>query len=194
MRVAPYLFLIASALPLALPLGCGGGTPEPKNADEATASGSKSDEAKPDEAKPDDSAAAAASAAPAPAETSAPAAAPASSAAASGGDLTPPKDDPWSAGHQMAPADVNKTMKAQTGKVQGCFKKAKKKDPSVTGEVKIKFIISNDGKVKDWKDDMSSMSSQDVTNCVGEIVKKLKFPKQKSPGDAVGSYSINFTP
>jgi hypothetical protein len=192
MRVAPYLFLLASALPLALPLACGGGTPEPKNEDTA-ASGSKSDEAKPDEAKPDDSAAAAASAAPAPADTSA-AAAPAASAAPSGGDLTPPKDDPWSAGHQMSPADVNKTMKAQTAKVQGCFKKAKKKDPSVTGEVKIKFIITNDGKVKDWKDDMSSMSNQDVTNCVGEIVKKLKFPKQKSPGDAVGSYTINFTP
>ena len=38
-------------------------------------------------------------------------------------------------------------------------------------------------------DDGSSMSDADVTKCVGDLLEKLKFPKQKSPGDAWGIYS-----
>jgi hypothetical protein len=193
MRVAACLLLLASGIPLSL--ACGGGTPAPKNEDEV-ASGSKSDEAKSESAKPDDGTAAAAASdtpAAAPAETAA--AAPPSKANDSSGDIkVPDKNDPWMASHQVPEGDVKKTMKAQMGKVNACYKTAKKKDPSVTGEVKIKFVITNDGVVRDWKDDSSTMSDEDVTKCVGEIVKKLKFPKQKSPGDAWGGYHINFTP
>jgi hypothetical protein len=194
MRAIAYAFLLMSALPLA----CGGGTPEPKNEDEAVSS-TKSEEAKPDEAaKTDESSAApagSAAAAAAPADSSAQAAAPSAKSDAPSGDVkTPDKDDPWMASHQMPPKDVDKTVKPQLAKVKACFKTAKKKDPSVTGEVKIRFVITNDGKVRDWKDDASSMTSEEVTSCVGEVVKKLKFPKQKSPGDAIGSYQINFTP
>jgi hypothetical protein len=38
------------------------------------------------------------------------------------------------------------------------------------------------------------MNDEEVTKCVGELVKTLTFPKQKSPGDAWGTYSINFSP
>jgi hypothetical protein len=37
------------------------------------------------------------------------------------------------------------------------------------------------------------MTDEVVTQCVGDLLKSLKFPKQKSPGDAYGVYSINFT-
>jgi hypothetical protein len=94
------------------------------------------------------------------------------------------------AAHEMPEHDVTKTIKPHQAKLKACFKAAKKKDPSVSGEVKIKFISSNDGKVRDWKDDSSSVTDPTVTACVGEVIKKLKFPKQKSPGDAWGSYSI----
>ncbi len=197
MRIAACLLVLTCSLPLALPLACGGGTPPPKGEDEAVSS---SDSAKSSDTKPDDSSAAgadsAAAASAAPNDTSAPAgggAAPASSGGDSSGDIKAPKsDDVWMAGHQIPAGDVTKTVKRQQKAVQACYSKAKKKDPSITGEVKLKFVISNDGKVKDWKDDSSTMSNEDVTKCVGEVIKKLKFPKQKSPGDAWGTYNINF--
>jgi hypothetical protein len=37
------------------------------------------------------------------------------------------------------------------------------------------------------------MTDADVTKCVGDLLQSLKFPKQKSPGDAWGTYSANFS-
>jgi hypothetical protein len=98
------------------------------------------------------------------------------------------------ASHQMTPKDVFKTMKPAQAKAQACFRAGVKRDGSTNGEVKLKFVITNDGEVRVWKDDGSSMTDEEVTKCVGDLLKSLKFPKQKSPGDAYGTYSINFTP
>jgi hypothetical protein len=85
-------------------------------------------------------------------------------------------------------------IRANNAKVQACWKAALKNDPSSAGEVKLKFVITNDGAVRVWKDDGSSMSDEGVTKCVGNLLQRLKFPKQKSPGDAWGTYSIHFSP
>jgi hypothetical protein len=187
LRLAASLLVIGGCL---APLACGGGTPHPKDEGDNASSSSSSDDSSP------------ASSAAAPSGTSTPAPA-ASSAAASGGPApaaTPDSsgdikaasgDDPWLAAHQMPPADVMRTMKGNA-KVQACWKAGLKRDPSTTGEVKIRLVIANDGKVRAWRDDGSSMSDEEVTQCVGGVVEKLKFPKQKSPGDAWGVYSIHF--
>jgi hypothetical protein len=191
--LAVILFVAATSAPLlGSGLGCGGGTPKPKDEDD-TASSAKP---KGDDSSPSSSATAD-SPAPAPAADSSPPAtpAPASSAAAASGDIpVGGSDDPWMAGHQMTPKDVFKTMRPAQGKVQACFKAGLKRDGSTSGEVKVRFVITNDGVVRVWRDDGSSMTDGDVTQCVGDVVHKLKFPKQKSPGDAWGVYSINFTP
>ena len=92
----------------------------------------------------------------------------------------------------MAAKDVSKTMRGAQGKVQACFKAGLKRDPSTSGEVKLRFVVTNDGAVRAWKDDRSTMTDGDVTQCVGQILNSQKFPKQKSPGDAWGSYSIHY--
>jgi hypothetical protein len=168
-----------------LPLACGGKTP-PANDETAAKSG---DDSSASSSAPAGSAAPAASAAPE--RAPAPAASSASSSSASD-DIKAPADDPWLAAHQMPPKDVVKTMRAAQGKVQACFKEGIKRDPSTSGEVKIKFVITNDGTVRAWKDDASSMSDGEVTQCVGGVLNGLKFPKQMSPGDAWGTYSIHF--
>lgn len=173
MRSAALLGLL---LALSIPLACGGKTPPAKDADD-TAAASSGGETTSASAAPADSSPAAAAPAPAPA------------ASASGsGDIKPSADDPWMASHEMPPKDVMRTMRTANAKVQACFKAGLKRDPSTSGEVKLKFVITNDGAVKVWKDDASSMTDGDVTQCVGDTLKGLKFPKQKSPGDAWGTY------
>jgi hypothetical protein len=180
-------------------VACGGKTPPP--ADESTAEGDTK------ASKGDDSSGTSGGAAPAassdtsdgaPSASAAPAAsaspAPASSSAGLDTSVATKGDDPWLASHQMPPKDVIKTMKAANAKVQTCWKEGRKRDPSASGEVKIRFVVTNDGAVRAWKDDGSSMTDGEVTQCVGDVLNKLKFPKQKSPGDAWGVYSINFTP
>jgi hypothetical protein len=179
---------------------CGGGTPAPKDADEANSASSGSDAKKgkdsdksadkaPDKSG-DDTAAAPTPAATKDSSDSAPAAS--SGSTDLGKAAASSANDVWSVGHQMPPGDVIKTMKASQGKVHACFKAGHKRDPSSSGEVKIKFVVANEGAVKVWKDDGSTMTDADVTKCVGDLVQTLKFPKQKSPGDAWGTYSANF--
>ncbi len=160
---------------------CGGGTPEPKEPEQAPPAAAASDEKHEDDSTP-----AAASAAPA-------SPAPAATASSAPTELKASADDVWMAGHQMPPADVLKTMRPQQGKVHACFTAGVKRDPSTSGEIKVRFVITNDGAVRAWKDDGSTMTDADVTKCVGELLKNLKFPKQKSPGDAWGTYSANFS-
>lgn len=180
--IGPVLALTGLVALGALPLACGGGTPPPN--DETAANDKKGDDTSASSAGPADSAAPAASAAPASDPKPAP--------AATSEDIKPPADDPWLAAHQMPPKDVVKTMRAAQGKVQACWKAGLKRDPSAAGEVKLKFVVTNDGAVRAWKDDTSSMSDGEVTQCVGGVLNGLKFPKQKSPGDAWGTYSIHF--
>ncbi len=94
--------------------------------------------------------------------------------------------------HQMPSRDVLKTMRAAQGKVTACWRAAKKRDPSVSGEVKIKFVISHEGSVRVWRNEDSAVSDEDCINCVGDVIKSLQFPTQKAPGDAWAIYQINF--
>jgi hypothetical protein len=163
-------------------LACGGGTPPP-NDETAAHSESKSTDSTPAEA----------ASASAPAADSTPAPATSSSASASDSSAAPGADDPWMASHQMTPKDVLHAVRPAQGKAQACFRAGVKRDPSTSGEVKIRFVINNDGIVRVWRDDGSSMTDEVVTQCVGELIKSLKFPKQKSPGDAWGAYTVNFS-
>ncbi len=178
-----YTIFTASTL-----FACGGGTPPPKDSDEAVASSAPSskESAPPAESSDKEAAAAAPSASASPTPDPAPAAAPAGDSTSSGGD------DPWLASHQMSPKDVLKATRVKV-KAQACFRAGVKRDPSTSGEVKIRFVITNDGAVRVWRDEGSSMSDAAVTDCIGDWLKTLKFPKQKSPGDAWGVYTIDFT-
>ena len=63
---------------------------------------------------------------------------------------------------------------------------------TISGRAQVR-VDTNDGAVRAWKDDGSSMTDADVIKCVGDMLQGLKFPKQKSPGDAWGTYSANFS-
>jgi outer membrane biosynthesis protein TonB len=179
---------LAALVAFAVPLACGGGTPQPKDPDEGSpAKAASNPQGASDEAVHDSPSPAAPSSASAP-SPAAPAAPPTAETKAA------PADDVWMAPHQMPAADVLKTMRPVKGKVQACYRAGVKRDPSTSGEVKVRFVITHEGQVRAWRDDASSMNDEEVTKCVGELVKSLTFPKQKSPGDAWGTYSINFSP
>jgi hypothetical protein len=195
----PFTFaaLAALALPAALQAGCGGGTPPPKDESEVASAPASSGASDPGAPAADSAGATASqppSASAAPSASPAPNGPPAGATTDASGDIKPAGDDPWLAAHQMPAGDVIKTMRGANAKVQACWKAGLKRDPSAGGEVKIRFVVQNDGKVRVWKDDGSSMSDEDVTNCVGGVVEKLKFPKQKSPGDAWAVYTIHLGP
>jgi hypothetical protein len=181
MRLPYVRVLILASSTLA---ACGGAAPPPKDESDAIEHGSpKSDK------EATDSQSAATSA---PAAASEPAPAPASTKASSGDLVAPQADDPWMAPHQMPAGDVLRTMRAATGRVNACWRAAKKRDASIAGEVKLKFVISHEGSVRVWRNEESTISDEGAITCVGDVLKSLRFPAQKSPGDAWGIFAITF--
>ncbi|MDP9037071.1 MAG: AgmX/PglI C-terminal domain-containing protein [Myxococcota bacterium] len=177
------------ALLVAVPLGCGGGTPSPKNeSDESPKAATSSNEE-----STTSSDAGALAAEPKPPTTAAAIAAPPPPTSPGSTDTTASGDDPWMASHQMPPKDVLQTVRGAQAKIQACHREGMKRDPSASGEVKIRFVVTHEGVVRVWKDQDSTMTDEDTTKCVGEVIKGLRFPKQKSPGDAWGTYKINFS-
>jgi len=155
-------------------VACGGATPPPKTDESSSSSAPAASDAGPAPAASNDTKP------PAPDPTPAPAPAPA----------PPAEDEVWQAFHVMPTADVLTTMKGQP-KVQTCIHDGLKRDSSSTGEVKIKFVVTQKGQVLAWRDEGSSMTDPDVTRCIGEVIKTLKFPAQKATDNSVGLYSIN---
>jgi hypothetical protein len=174
-------------------IACGGATPPANDETAATHDDSKASDSKPGDSKPGDSKPGDSKANDSTSAGAAAAQAPSPPSASPGDSSAPSGDDPWMASHQVPPKDVLRAVRPAQAKAQACFRAGVKRDPSTSGEVKIKFVISNDGTVRVWRDDDSSMSDQEVTQCVGELLKSLKFPKQKSPGDAYGTYTVNFS-
>jgi hypothetical protein len=191
-RVAVAVVAVGPAL-----IACGGGTPAAKDSDEAVASSAPKAADHP--ATDDTSSTNApsgdplANAGPSTGAASTQAASPPSSGGSGAAAALPGGDDPWMASHQMTPKDVLHGTRPVQGKAQACFRAGVKRDPSTSGEVKIRFVITNDGAVRVWRDEDSSMSDGEVIQCIGEVIKAVKFPKQKSPGDAWGIYSVNFS-
>jgi hypothetical protein len=177
--VVPRALVAASAM-----FACGGATPAPSESaahSESKATDPAASATPAEAASATDTSAASPSSAPSPAASTA-----TDPASATG-------DDPWMASHQMTPKDVLRAVRPAQGRAQACFRAGVKRDPSASGAVKIRFVITNDGAVRVWRDDGSSMSEGGVIQCVGELIKSLKFPKQKSPGDAYGTYTVNFS-
>jgi len=154
-----------------MPLACGGGTP--------AASG-------PDKAITRDPATAG-SASSSTASSAGELLSPAPSASGSAGG-----DDVWLAYHQISQKDLLAIVRGAEGRVQNCFRAGLKRDRSLSGETKIKFVVSHEGAVRAWKDDDSSMSDEDVTKCIGEVINSLNFKTQRSPGDAWGIYTVKY--
>jgi hypothetical protein len=84
-----------------------------------------------------------------------------------------------------------KALKPAAAKMNQCFKDAWKRDPTIEGEVRIRFVIRHEGDVADFKDDGSDVSDHDVVQCVGGVIKGVKFPEPPSPGGAYGVYSTH---
>jgi hypothetical protein len=171
----------AFAIVASLAIACGGAKSPPPDTD-VTAGASRREPhpepmptAAPDAAAPEPTATASATATPPPEE--------------------PPKDpnDPWLSHRQIPPDIVAKTVKPAAAKVQKCLKDAHKRDPSLEGEVHIRFVVSHDGKVLDFHTGESSIGDKDVTSCVGEVIKTLKFPEQPAPGGAFGVYATHLS-
>jgi TonB family protein len=92
-------------------------------------------------------------------------------------------------GHLPA-ARIKGVVQSHFGIFRTCY--ARSHNPKVKGTVSVRFVIDRDGRVSLSELDESTLDD-DVTNCVVDGFRKLKFPRPEG-GVVTVVYPINFSP
>jgi TonB family protein len=93
---------------------------------------------------------------------------------------------------RLAPAQIQKVMRANFSSFRKCYEKGLADDPKLAGRVTVRFVIDLDGTVSSASG-ASDFADHEIDTCVVGVVKKLVFPKPEG-GIVSVSYPIVFSP
>jgi TonB family protein len=87
----------------------------------------------------------------------------------------------------LDPALVSKEVRARIGAVKACYERALKRNPSLSGKIKVRWTITAAGTVSgvDIADD--SMGDSEVSSCIKQLVARWRFPAPSG-----GSVEVEF--
>jgi len=88
---------------------------------------------------------------------------------------------------ELDPALVSKEVRARIGAVKACYERALKRNPNLSGKIKVRWTITAAGTVSgvDIADD--SMGDSEVSSCIKQLVARWRFP-----APAGGSVEVEF--
>lgn len=111
-------------------------------------------------------------------------AAPPPKAQSSTAPLPPPSKGQGAAPRAVAPGPgslsreaISKIIRSGSDRFQTCYTDGLKKNPKLSGQVVIRFVIGNDGVVTTSEDGGSTLPSKEVVSCVLSRMKELRFPR-----------------
>ena len=92
--------------------------------------------------------------------------------------------------------DIQAIIVARRDEARACYDEGLKKNPSIEGDLDIKWTIDPDGNVTDIAVDSSKSTIRDdnVGNCIIAIIKKVKFAKSNKGFQTTTHYPFNFHP
>ncbi|PIE21189.1 MAG: hypothetical protein CSA66_00060 [Proteobacteria bacterium] len=77
----------------------------------------------------------------------------------------------------LDPALVYKVIDHNIGRIQSCYEKRLRVNPSLAGKITFRWKISTTGRVKGVRQHTSSLGDAKVSSCIQQILKRLRFPK-----------------
>jgi hypothetical protein len=80
-------------------------------------------------------------------------------------------------GGRLDPRLVQAGIEARMPRVRGCYRAGVKRDPSLRGEVKVRFVIDPAGHVTGAADAGSRLPDRDVVRCILGEVSSMRFPR-----------------
>ncbi|MFH1222850.1 MAG: AgmX/PglI C-terminal domain-containing protein [Pseudomonadota bacterium] len=94
---------------------------------------------------------------------------------------------------KMSPNVIARILSQHVSAFQYCYNKALQGNPRLGGELKVKFLIKENGAVDSRNIQFSGVVAKDgnLTSCVQRVFSRIKFPSPKG-GDVVVNYPLNF--
>ena len=80
---------------------------------------------------------------------------------------------------KISDADIEKTLSKYLEKFQRCYEKALLSDPSISGEVQMRWTIGTSGHVSEAQVVRSEMNKKPLHDCLTKELGKIVFPAPK---------------
>lgn len=76
----------------------------------------------------------------------------------------------------LDPALVSKEVRARIGAVKACYERALKRNPNLSGKVKVRWTITPAGTVSGIEIEEDSLGDAEVSGCIKGLVARWRFP------------------
>lgn len=77
---------------------------------------------------------------------------------------------------ELDPSLVSKEVKARIGAIKACYERALKRNPNLSGKVKVRWTITAAGTVATVEIEEDSMGDSEVSSCIKGLVSRWRFP------------------
>ena len=93
----------------------------------------------------------------------------------------------------LSASSIERTVNRRKGALKNCYESELKKDPTLSGKIKVQFTIQPSGRVSVARVIENTMGSQSVARCISSQVKRWRFPKPQG-GDVTIAFPFFFKP
>ena len=90
--------------------------------------------------------------------------------------------------------DLDRVVKQRMGEIRGCFQRASQNDPSLAGEVVVRFQVTTSGAIGSATIKRSSLNNSVVEACIREQFLKMVFPRPPGNKPIQATYPVVFAP
>lgn len=101
----------------------------------------------------------------------------------------PPELRPLAEFGRLRPEAIEDVVRIHFGATLTCYEQGRRANPALAGVVKVRFVIKEDGFVRDAFDDRSTLADQEVIRCIVADFKTRHFPESHD-GDVTVVYPI----
>jgi TonB family protein len=77
---------------------------------------------------------------------------------------------------ELDPSLVSKEVRARIGAIKVCYERALKRNPNLSGKVKVRWTITAAGTVSSVDIEEDSMGDSEVSSCIKNLVARWRFP------------------
>jgi len=77
---------------------------------------------------------------------------------------------------ELDPSLVSKEVRTRIGAIKACYERSLKRNPSLSGKVKVRWTITAAGTVASVEIEEDSMGDAEVTSCIKGLVSRWRFP------------------
>jgi TonB family protein len=77
---------------------------------------------------------------------------------------------------ELDPSLVSKEVRARIGAIKACYERALKRNPNLSGKVKVRWTITAAGTVSSVDIEEDSMGDSEVSSCIKGLVARWRFP------------------